>query len=192
MAGEISNTNTSIVMVLRGGRYVKTRELSRYTVSAQRVSLRRTITFAPCSVHSIRPPDLFIFLSFIERPNIVRELSSKSAIMVRSRSSSPSVFTTFIRWLRLKNYQYEVTFALYMLTPMEKFIFNTCCSCNIHHVWYYWTGGDPFTGSSSKLRLAANLSASSLPAAEMLAQQNVIVDTGKVAAETTAKRLAEL
>ncbi|RAO64991.1 uncharacterized protein BHQ10_001003 [Talaromyces amestolkiae] len=37
---------------------------------------------------------------------------------------SPSVFTSFLRWLRLKNYQYEVTFALYMLTPTEKFIFN--------------------------------------------------------------------
>ncbi|KMU76937.1 hypothetical protein CISG_05979 [Coccidioides immitis RMSCC 3703] len=93
--------------------------------------------------------------------------------MVRSRSSSPSVFTTFIRWLRLKNYQYEVTFALYMLTPMEKFIFNTLLLLVIsmsvaaayiylpnhivsicQHVWYYWTGGDPFTGSSSKLRLA--------------------------------------
>lgn len=39
---------------------------------------------------------------------------------------SPSVFTSFLRWLRLKNYQYEVTFALYMLTPTEKFIFSTC------------------------------------------------------------------
>ncbi|EEA26911.1 hypothetical protein TMatcc_004807 [Talaromyces marneffei ATCC 18224] len=39
-------------------------------------------------------------------------------------SPSPGVFTSFLRWLRLKNYQYEVTFALYMLTPTEKFIFN--------------------------------------------------------------------
>lgn len=41
---------------------------------------------------------------------------------------SPSVFTSFLRWLRLKNYQYEVTFALYMLTPTEKFIFSTFTS----------------------------------------------------------------
>ncbi|OKL62686.1 hypothetical protein UA08_01402 [Talaromyces atroroseus] len=42
-------------------------------------------------------------------------------------SSPPSVspITSFLRWLRLKNYQYEVTFALYMLTPTEKFIFNS-------------------------------------------------------------------
>ncbi|KAH8695092.1 hypothetical protein BGW36DRAFT_428980 [Talaromyces proteolyticus] len=40
-------------------------------------------------------------------------------------ASSPSVLTSFVRWLRLKNYQYEVTFALYMLTPTEKFIFNS-------------------------------------------------------------------
>lgn len=28
------------------------------------------------------------------------------------------------QWLRKKNYQYEVTFALYMLTPTEKFVFS--------------------------------------------------------------------
>jgi hypothetical protein len=30
-----------------------------------------------------------------------------------------------LRWLKLKRYQYEVTFSLYMLTPMEKFVFST-------------------------------------------------------------------
>ena len=39
-------------------------------------------------------------------------------------SPSPSPVTSIIRWLRLKNYQYEVTFSLYMLTPTEKFIFS--------------------------------------------------------------------
>lgn len=29
------------------------------------------------------------------------------------------------QWLRKKNYQYEVTFSLYMLTPTEKFVFST-------------------------------------------------------------------
>lgn len=33
--------------------------------------------------------------------------------------------TSLANWLRKKNYQYEVTFALYMLTPTEKFIFST-------------------------------------------------------------------
>jgi len=30
-----------------------------------------------------------------------------------------------LKFLQLKRYQYEVTFSLYMLTPMEKIIFNT-------------------------------------------------------------------
>jgi len=33
--------------------------------------------------------------------------------------------TNLVKWLQKKNYQYEVTFALYMLTPTEKFIFNS-------------------------------------------------------------------
>lgn len=33
--------------------------------------------------------------------------------------------SSLIRWLQRKRYQYEVTFSLYMLTPMEKFIFNS-------------------------------------------------------------------
>ena len=32
--------------------------------------------------------------------------------------------TGLVKWLQKKNYQYEVTFSLYMLTPMEKFIFS--------------------------------------------------------------------
>jgi prepilin signal peptidase PulO-like enzyme (type II secretory pathway) len=33
--------------------------------------------------------------------------------------------SSVFRWMRLKIYQYEVTFALYMLTPIEKLIFST-------------------------------------------------------------------
>ena len=44
--------------------------------------------------------------------------------MSQTSASSASPVTSFIRWLRLKNYQYEVTFALYMLTPTEKYIFS--------------------------------------------------------------------
>lgn len=33
--------------------------------------------------------------------------------------------SSVFRWMRLKVYQYEVTFALYMLTPIEKLIFST-------------------------------------------------------------------
>ncbi|KAL1974206.1 hypothetical protein VTN31DRAFT_5766 [Thermomyces dupontii] len=48
-----------------------------------------------------------------------------SRTSVPAASSTFSIFTSFVQWLRLKNYQYEVTFALYMLTPVEKFIFNS-------------------------------------------------------------------
>lgn len=34
------------------------------------------------------------------------------------------MISSFVRWLRLKHYQYEVTFAVYMLTPTEKVIFS--------------------------------------------------------------------
>ncbi|KAF2268973.1 hypothetical protein CC78DRAFT_454151 [Lojkania enalia] len=33
--------------------------------------------------------------------------------------------SSLLRWLQRKRYQYEVTFSLYMLTPVEKFIFNS-------------------------------------------------------------------
>jgi hypothetical protein len=39
------------------------------------------------------------------------------------------ILTSFVRWVRLKIYQYEVTFAIYMLTPTEKFIFSTLPPC---------------------------------------------------------------
>ncbi|KAH8600868.1 hypothetical protein B0O99DRAFT_609682 [Bisporella sp. PMI_857] len=36
-----------------------------------------------------------------------------------------SMVASSFRWLQRKKYQYEVTFSLYMLTPTEKFIFNS-------------------------------------------------------------------
>ncbi|POS77636.1 hypothetical protein DHEL01_v203972 [Diaporthe helianthi] len=43
-----------------------------------------------------------------------------------SSSSSPSSFSPFhslTKWLSLKLYQVEVTFSVYIFTPLEKFIF---------------------------------------------------------------------
>ncbi|KAJ5092374.1 hypothetical protein NUU61_007244 [Penicillium alfredii] len=76
------------------------------------------------------------------------------------------IVTNFIRWVRLKIYQYEVTFAIYMLTPTEKFIFNsllltliTMIATGIYiylpdhlrsiygHMYYYWAGERPFIPS---------------------------------------------
>lgn len=41
------------------------------------------------------------------------------------RKSSVSPVTSFVEWVRLKNYQYEVSSSLYMLTPAEKLVFST-------------------------------------------------------------------
>lgn len=50
--------------------------------------------------------------------------------------------SNFVRWVRLKIYQYEVTFAIYMLTPTEKFIFSMlslsllhCCATSLQETW---------------------------------------------------------
>lgn len=37
----------------------------------------------------------------------------------------PHPTSDLARWLQEKNYQYEVTSSLYMLTPTEKFVFST-------------------------------------------------------------------
>ncbi|KAB8237738.1 hypothetical protein ETB97_000221 [Aspergillus alliaceus] len=74
---------------------------------------------------------------------------------------------SFARWIRLKIYQYEVTFAVYMLTPTEKFIFNSLLLTLISmiitaiyvylpdhlrsvysHLYYYWAGERPFISSA--------------------------------------------
>lgn len=39
----------------------------------------------------------------------------------------PHPTTDLARWLQKKNYQYEVTTSLYMLTPTEKFVFSKSC-----------------------------------------------------------------
>lgn len=35
---------------------------------------------------------------------------------------------SFTKWLQLKIYQVEVTWCVYIFTPLEKFIFCTFCS----------------------------------------------------------------
>ncbi|KAK7749397.1 hypothetical protein SLS62_008141 [Diatrype stigma] len=72
------------------------------------------------------------------------------------------------RWLRLKQYQIEVTFGVYMFTPVEKFVFWSvvfllfglfAIACILYlpqHVvfmvnraWFYVNGGDILTSTSS-------------------------------------------
>ncbi|KAI9802022.1 MAG: hypothetical protein M1825_003078 [Sarcosagium campestre] len=81
----------------------------------------------------------------------------------QSRSSS----SPLLRWLSEKRYQYEVTFSLYMLTPTEKFIFNSflflvlsmiVIAASLYlpqHVreignraWWYYSGGEEVGGAA--------------------------------------------
>lgn len=48
--------------------------------------------------------------------------SESSASRLRSRIGVPDKVTNYFR---LKYYQYEVTFGLYVMTPMEKLVLNT-------------------------------------------------------------------
>lgn len=46
-------------------------------------------------------------------------------VRYHAQPTSVSPISAVLRWLRLKKYQYEVTFSLYMLTSTEKLVFNT-------------------------------------------------------------------
>ncbi|KAJ5600404.1 hypothetical protein N7450_001471 [Penicillium hetheringtonii] len=114
------------------------------------------------------------------------------------------ILTSLIRWIRLKIYQYEVTFAIYMLTPTEKFIFNsllltlvTMIAAGIYiylpdhlrsiygHLYYYAVGERPFISS----RLG---SISSVFGESPTAGLEVVFETAKNAATATTTQLAEL
>ncbi|KAJ5887646.1 hypothetical protein N7495_007687 [Penicillium taxi] len=115
------------------------------------------------------------------------------------------VLSTVVRWLRLKIYQYEVTFAIYMLTPTEKFIFNsiilallTMIATGIYiylpnhlriiygHLYYYWVGERPF--------ISSNLTSMSSVFGDAATQGlgAVYEATKNVAAMATGKPLADL
>lgn len=52
--------------------------------------------------------------------------------MASSSSSSVSPFKSLTKWLSLKIYQVEVTFSVYIFTPLEKFIFCTSAAPLFH------------------------------------------------------------
>lgn len=111
--------------------------------------------------------------------------------------SAPSPFISFIRWLRLKNYQYEVTFSLYMLTPMEKLVFNTLLlsffsmsvvaayiylpdhvTAIYSHIYYYWAGDRSLIAEYMRDSNSANL--------------ETLVKTTTGSATTVLRKAAEL
>lgn len=63
-------------------------------------------------------------MSFL--PTTTTPYALAGALLAITAASVLFLPTSFTQWLRKKNYQYEVTFSLYMLTPTEKFVFSTC------------------------------------------------------------------
>jgi len=55
-------------------------------------------------------------------PYLLATLTIASTLLYLLLQPHPT--TNLARWLQKKNYQYEVTFSLYMLTPTEKFVFS--------------------------------------------------------------------
>ncbi|PLB49428.1 hypothetical protein P170DRAFT_356622 [Aspergillus steynii IBT 23096] len=114
------------------------------------------------------------------------------------------VASSLVRWIRLKIYQYEVTFAVYMLTPTEKFIFNSLLLTLLSmiltgivvylpdhirsiysHLYYYWAGERPF--------ITSNLPSISSVFRESGTQAlEVMYETAKNAAATGTEPMAEL
>ncbi|KAJ5107744.1 hypothetical protein N7478_005455 [Penicillium angulare] len=113
------------------------------------------------------------------------------------------ILSSIVRWVRLKIYQYEVTFAIYMLTSTEKFIFNTLLLTLITgiaigiyvylpnhlrtiygHLWYYYAGERPFM--SSRLTSMSSVFGEATPSID------VMYETVKNAAATATEQLGEL
>lgn len=66
----------------------------------------------------------------INRHRKLQEITNDRNILQTSEYPATMDFiiwavSSLFRWMRLKVYQYEVTFSLYMLTPIEKLIFST-------------------------------------------------------------------
>src|ERR1700761_7478577 len=53
----------------------------------------------------------------------------------------PSYLTSFIHWVQLKKYQYEVTYSLYMLTSTEKAIFSEFSGPFFFHLETFFSPG---------------------------------------------------
>lgn len=66
----------------------------------------------------------------------------------------PGALESFSKWVQLKIYQLEVTYSVYMFTPMEKFIFCTylslCCPAPSPTKQVHSTGPDQFFETCSR------------------------------------------
>ncbi|KAH8821569.1 hypothetical protein F5884DRAFT_768339 [Xylogone sp. PMI_703] len=87
-----------------------------------------------------------------------------------------AIFASTFRWLQRKRYQYEVTFSLYMLTPTEKFIFNTFLFLFLsmiivavtlylpqhiafitNRAWFYYHGEDSINNAAKPIAYSAGM-----------------------------------
>lgn len=70
--------------------------------------------------------------------------------MAPSSSSSASVspYQSLTKWLSLKIYQVEVTFSVYIFTPLEKFIFCTSHLAHLNHSPFYLPPSRPLSQPS--------------------------------------------
>ena len=76
----------------------------------------------PLFIDSAPPNSANYFSSPMAMAAIQLLASSSSSHLHKPRVSMPAKVSNY---LRLRYYQYEVTFGLYMMTPGEKLVFNT-------------------------------------------------------------------
>ncbi|KKA25377.1 hypothetical protein T310_0555 [Rasamsonia emersonii CBS 393.64] len=109
-----------------------------------------------------------------------------------ARTLSPqSVVTSFVRWIRLKNYQYEVTFALYMLTPTEKLIFTAYIYLPDHVAAIYGRIRYYLAGDTSLISEYIP-TASSILKSSGTSSLGVVYETARGSPTTAVKTIAEL
>ncbi|KAH8756761.1 hypothetical protein F5883DRAFT_163995 [Diaporthe sp. PMI_573] len=120
-----------------------------------------------------------------------------------SSSSSVSPFQSLTKWLSLKVYQVEVTFSVYIFTPLEKFIFwsfvfllfSLTAIATIlylpHHImflvgraWFYIHGDSAVEAARETARSLAEKAAGAAVAA-------ATTPTAKALATETARAVAE-
>ncbi|EXJ84652.1 hypothetical protein A1O3_05322 [Capronia epimyces CBS 606.96] len=96
----------------------------------------------PLFIDSAPPNSANYFSSPMAMAAVQLLASSSSSHLRKPRISMPAKVSNY---LRLRYYQYEVTFGVYVMTPTEKFIFNTMVIVAFIALLYalFW-GVEPF------------------------------------------------
>jgi hypothetical protein len=121
---------------------------------------------------SLEPFPLFIDDAPPNSANYFSSPMAMAALQILASSSSPhfrkprvSVSAKVSNYLRLRYYQYEVTFGVYVMTPGEKLVFNSIICVALTALLYalFW-GFEPFViNTLCKLIYYATGSVSSAP-----------------------------